>query len=385
MLMMRLYQPQQRRQQCLRGILIGISLIITVAVVTTIISGQENVLRSDLLLSLSHDATKSSSSSSSSSIMSHDRWDPQVFPLAVPPGEGHRLPSIRVNDHHVEQSRSKHKNVKYGGAGDKPHLGGFTQYDGHGVSPYVWSNMMEQYGVHSVVDVGCGRGTSTTWFLYQGVDVICVEGSHDAVLQSLLPNPDTQIVEHDFSRGPYWPLKTYDAAWSVEFLEHISRQFHFNYITVFRKAALIFVTSSRWGGWHHVEIHNDDWWIQKYESYGLRYSKTLTDQVRQWAAEEKKNRTNMDALGNPFYAQHILMSMKVFINPAVASLPQHAHLFPHDGCFKKFPPIETRPCRADLMETELPDSFKPIPFKQDRHNAWIQMVQDRLNITTQAK
>jgi hypothetical protein len=171
--------------------------------------------------------------------------------------------------------------------------------------------------------LGCGRGISTTWFHYQGVDVLCVEGSHDAVLQSFLPNPETQLVEHDFCRGPYWPLKTYDAAWSVEFLEHISRQYHFNYITTFRKAALIFVTSSQWGGSHHVEIHNDDWWIQKFESYGLRYSKALTDQVQQWARIEKTNRTDIDPQGNPFHAGHILMSMKVFINPVVASLPQH--------------------------------------------------------------
>lgn len=65
----------------------------------------------------------------------------------------------------------------------------------------------------------------------------CVEGSHDAVMQSLLPS---EIVhEHDFSRGPWWPDRTVDAAWSVEVLEHVGRNFHKNLIPSFRKAALM--------------------------------------------------------------------------------------------------------------------------------------------------
>ena len=83
----------------------------------------------------------------------------------------------------------------------------------HGISPNVWSNMMTTYGVKSLLDVGCGRGLSTSWFQLHGADVLCVEGSHDAVERSVLPRES--VVEHDFSRGPWWPEKTYDAAWAV--------------------------------------------------------------------------------------------------------------------------------------------------------------------------
>jgi SAM-dependent methyltransferase len=310
------------------------------------------------------------------------KWDPQINPLAIPPGEAQNLPSVRVSDSEVSQKRVG-KATNYGGAGDKAHLGGFTRYDGHGVSPYLWRQMMKELGVHSVVDVGCGRGTSTTWFLYQGLDVLCVEGSHDAVTKTLLPDPRSQVVEHDFSRGPYWPAKTYDAVWSVEFLEHVSRQYHYNYMTVFRKAAIIIVTSSRWGGWHHVEIHDDEWWIQKYESYGLRYSDKLTEKAKGWVGDEFNNQTisGMGPDGKPYYAQHVSTSVKVFINPMVASLPQHAHLFPHHGCFEDFPPMKTRPCLAENLETVLPSSFEPIPFKQSKHDEWLVMVREKLNIT----
>ena len=62
-----------------------------------------------------------------------------------------------------------------------------------------------------------------------------------------------RVIEHDFSRGPWWPSETYDVAWSVEFLEHVGRNYMRNYMPIFKKAALLFVTHSTWGGWHHVE------------------------------------------------------------------------------------------------------------------------------------
>jgi hypothetical protein len=165
-----------------------------------------------------------------------------AFSLGIPPGAAKPLPSIRVETEEVTRGI-------YGGKGDKKHLGGFTAYDPHGVSPAVWKHMVSHYGVKSLIDVGCGKGISTLWFALHGVEVLCIEGSHDAVQNTLLPDPAKQVVEHDFSRGPYWPGKTYDAVWSVEFLEHVGRNFQHNYITAFRKAALIFVTYSTWGGW----------------------------------------------------------------------------------------------------------------------------------------
>lgn len=167
-----------------------------------------------------------------------------INPLAIPQGEGQPLPSLRVETPEEEVERGI-----YGGQGDKKHLGGFTVYDGQGVSPAVWKHMITEYGVKSLVDVGCGKGVSTLWFHLHGVDTLCVEGSHDAVQQTLLPEPEKHVVEHDFSRGPYWPAKTYDAVWSVEFLEHVGRNFHYNYVQIFRKSALIFVSHSQWGGW----------------------------------------------------------------------------------------------------------------------------------------
>jgi hypothetical protein len=137
-------------------------------------------------------------------------------PLAIPRDQAQNLPSVRT------EPKDEVKRSIYGGAGDKQHLGGFTDIDTSGISPRAWKWMVNRLNIQSVLDVGCGRGISTTWFLFHGLRALCVEGSHDARERTMLPDPDTQMVEHDFSRGPWWPGPTFDAVWCVEFLEHVS-------------------------------------------------------------------------------------------------------------------------------------------------------------------
>jgi hypothetical protein len=306
------------------------------------------------------------------------KYDPAKNPLDVPPGKARNLPSIRVDDTLKERKTS----TKYGGGGDKKHLGGFTVFDVNGVSPSVWKYMVEKLGVHSLLDVGCGRGTSTTWFLKHGVDILCVEGSHDAYKKTFLPDPATQMVEHDFTRGPWWPEKTYDAVWAVEFLEHVNVQYQFNYITAFRKSALLFVSSSRWGGWHHVEVHSDEWWIRKYESYGFRYDEVLTENVRKIASAEKRNATAIAPNGRRYNPQHIWLSMKVFVNPAVAAMPQHAHLFPEPGCFvKKGKSRQHRECgtgRGGSLETPLAKEMYPLELTPEMDKEWEGLIRSKI-------
>ncbi len=83
-------------------------------------------------------------------------------------------------------------------------------------------------------------GFSAKWFKDNGAKVLCVEGSHDAIQQSLLPKDD--IVHHDYAKGPWWPEETYDIAYSTEFLEHVGRQYMLNYIPTMKRAAIVVVT-----------------------------------------------------------------------------------------------------------------------------------------------
>jgi hypothetical protein len=112
--------------------------------------------------------------------------------------------------------------------------------------------MMGGLAVKSLIDVGCGAGVSTNYFFKQGVKVVCVEASPKAIKQSVLPAD--RIVEHDFSLGPWWPSRTFDAVWCVEFVEHLGRQYMENYLPVFHKSALVFIAANGFGGNHHVEV-----------------------------------------------------------------------------------------------------------------------------------
>lgn len=191
--------------------------------------------------------------------------------------------------------------------------GGFADFDEMGVSPGLWDRMITHYGIKSLLDVGCGKGVSTSWFVLHGLEFVqCVEGSHDGVSQSIVPKAEgyERVVEHDFSLGPWWPDRTVDAVWCVEFTEHVGRNFQPNYLTAFRSAALIFVTHSNWGGWHHVEVHDDDWWKMRWEAAGLVYSSELTDEAR-FIARTNKHIEFGDDFETSNAAQHIWLSVQV--------------------------------------------------------------------------
>ena len=76
------------------------------------------------------------------------------------------------------------------------------------------------------------------------------------------------------------------ALWSVDFLEHIGLHKMKFYLPTFRKAVYLFVAPSYAAGWHHVEVHKDDWWIHKFELYGFKYMPELTLELREVARQE---------------------------------------------------------------------------------------------------
>lgn len=318
------------------------------------------------VLKTSKERMQPSSSSSSPLSLQRDELElPNYLTLKSPANK----PSVLLSPEEEEQAAKKRK--IYGGVGDKLHLGGFTNRDEMGISENLWNWMMGPLAVRSLIDVGCGKGVSTNYFYRHGADVLCVEGSHDAVRQSLLPHD--KVVEHDFSRGQWWPDQTYDVAWSVEFLEHVGRPYMMNYLPVFHKAALLFVTSSAWGGWHHVEVHEEWWWRNRLTAQGFVYSIDLTMLARQQADNAAKTETE---------SQHLRHRLLVFINPKVAALPKHHHIFGGHGCFGDV--IDNRDGGKACMAHEdiLPESYqslmncsryadvKRLRSKEEKGNAW---------------
>ena len=252
--------------------------------------------------------------------------------------------------------------------------------------------MVEYIGMKSLLDVGCGIGISTSWFILHGLDYVhCVEGSHDAVEKSLLPglketghvqnNTVYGLTEHDFSRGPWWPERTVDVAWCVEFAEHVGRNFQKNYHTSFRKAALIFMTHSHWGGWHHTEVHQNDWWIDRMEMMGFVYSERLTDKVHGMAKRDAGRKDLIEDMktqgkGSYYVGQHLANTLQVFINPMVASLPQHAHLMAEHGCIRASREGRDNVKCGEDGTTALPSSFLPLNLTEEMDANWLELIKD---------
>mmetsp|Transcript_2081 Transcript_2081/g.4479 ORF Transcript_2081/g.4479 Transcript_2081/m.4479 type:complete len:200 (-) Transcript_2081:25-624(-) len=109
-----------------------------------------------------------------------------------------------------------------------------------------------------------------------------------------------------------------------------------NYFATFRRAALIFMTASPTGGWHHVEQRDSWWWIARMEMQGFKYSTELTEVVRLNAEFDPGRWPHSNGgrvqPGTMPYGQYIANHMMVFINPAIASLPNFQHLISGHGC-----------------------------------------------------
>ena len=73
---------------------------------------------------------------------------------------------------------------------------------------------------------------------------------------------------------------------------------------------------------------------------------------------------------------YIRTTMKVFINPVVAALPEHAHLFPQFGCYggrDKGARIN-RECLEEKNETPLSKHMYPLNLTaamDDKWNTWV--------------
>jgi len=165
------------------------------------------------------------------------------------------------------------------GIENKNHLGGYivglTSFgDPNTFATEVWDWMID-YGIKSVIDVGCGEGHSTKYFLDNGIECVGVEGGENAYNNSPVKN---NLVLHDYTEGSYVTEKEYDAVWCCEFVEHVEEKFVDNFLSTFKCAKKIFMTHAIPGqeGYHHVNCRESNYWINKLESIGFSHNEELS-------------------------------------------------------------------------------------------------------------
>jgi hypothetical protein len=74
-----------------------------------------------------------------------------------------------------------------------------------------------------------------------------------------------------------------------------------------------------------VEVRPTWWWTSRFQAHGFVLLPEFGEVCRQMTEVNKSVH---------FEGQHIRTRLMVFINPSVASLPQHRHLFGGHGCFR---------------------------------------------------
>jgi SAM-dependent methyltransferase len=137
---------------------------------------------------------------------------------------------------------------------------------------------LQEWGVRSVLDIGCGPGGQVEAARGLGMQAMGIDGDPAC-------NPD---LLHDFTTGIAKPADVvgfkYDAVWCVEFLEHVHEKFLWNVLAtiVLARPRIIVAAAAPPGkrGHHHVNCQPQEYWEQVFANCGYRYTKMHTDKLR---------------------------------------------------------------------------------------------------------
>lgn len=150
--------------------------------------------------------------------------------------------------------------------------------------------LKEQFGIKTMIDVGCGLGLQTETANELNIDSIGLDG--DFTLDRTIP-----FILHDFEDGPYNSTEKYDLAWCVEFLEHVEEQYIDNFFAVFNMCKYVVCTAAPpgKGGHHHVNCQTEEYWHEKFAERGFEYDPVISAEIRSRTTMLKKfmKRTGM--------------------------------------------------------------------------------------------
>lgn len=146
-------------------------------------------------------------------------------------------------------------------------------------TPEVWRFLIEEYNIKSIIDVGCGAGHSLKYFIDNGIESIGIEGYLPAIEQSVVRE---NIIEHDYTKGEFFPKKIYDMAWCCEFVEHIDEEYSDNFMNTFKNCKIVSMTHGLPGqpGFHHVNCQLPEYWINRFKDIGFEYLEEMSIKSR---------------------------------------------------------------------------------------------------------
>ena len=161
---------------------------------------------------------------------------------------------------------------------EAPHLGGYIAGgDESTYCPQLWHQLIHEFNIQSMLDLGCGEGHALRFFRDHGVQVMGIDG---------VAQDDPDILQWDFTKGPIdieEVAPEIDFIWCAEFVEHVEEQFEENYLPLFRLGKMIAITHADPGqpGHHHVNLRSASYWMKRLREHGLEFDLALTNAARE--------------------------------------------------------------------------------------------------------
>lgn len=157
------------------------------------------------------------------------------------------------------------------------HLGGWI-YNGdfNTYMPDVWQEMIDEYGITSVVDIGCGSGHNLLWFKNKGIRCLGVDGHSLAVTATKDKGVFAIVNDYTLSSALNEP---YDLAICTEFSEHVEAQYEYLWLEDLARCKYVLFTHAlpNQGGYHHVNEQTQEYWIERFAMYGFAPDWTFTN------------------------------------------------------------------------------------------------------------
>lgn len=177
-----------------------------------------------------------------------------------------------------------HNPGRHGRRLDFGHLGG-TSVGGDPDSwfPEMWDWLAKKYSLQSMLDIGCGVGQAQMYF-ERKLAVATLGIDCEQVLKHHVLKDPRYFDAHDLTTGPYIGASKFDLVWCCEVAEHIEEKFVGNLLETVvancRKVFCLCAAPKGAGGYHHVNCQDSPYWIEKFESAGLKHQPDLTAEGR---------------------------------------------------------------------------------------------------------
>ena len=175
----------------------------------------------------------------------------------------------------------------------KDHLGGHSSKT-H-TDDAIINFIKYEYDIKSIIDIGCGPGGMSSVCEARNIDWFGVDGDFTVI-------PEQNTLLHDFSEGSPSIDRTFDCAWSVEFLEHVDEEYLDNFMKAFQLAdKMVIATAAPPGtpGHHHVNCQPLEYWIDVFDNYGFEYSPEVTETIK-----------SISSMAKPFIKRHGFVMFK---------------------------------------------------------------------------